>query len=774
MFWSVTNRFAVFASLSFLLLAFTGCRLINGYGSDEGPVSVNNLSTSGVANLRIVFAGASDTLPLELKPSTSVDQEPRGEISITVVKPGDLPQQHTLSQKILIESASTNFEAKGIPALPSMVEVKLINASCGGRTEFRGAADLVRGENIIFVNPKDSGLTYDLAAAVMQEIIQRPELIKHSETRLVTDILYCLPFKTTDTLATPSLAATIASVTTFLSTQASNASTPVFENATGDLASPTKQISLSLREAFLSAVNGLRANILSQEETENEVVLNQLRNAFAQIRRKLVRQPQILRSIQANISGDGKNLPITLPGGKDAIDGPEMKELYDEAKYTATELVASGNSSRYTVRGAQVTADTDGVINKIILTGGTTLQIDTIDKNENSSYFIRFNPGVKIDLLYTRLPNTGFFKLQEYGNTEIGALDGFLGTETVTIQASSNCFGFTCEYVDHKDSSNNIRFGLSLAGIAGQVSFNSQKITGRPAKKIDGVLSIDSNSFSKYLCQGTDKTERNISFPGNALTLNLSLDIQTKDMQENLRVKRLWINLPGPRPLTGIMSGYAPFAGIELKELSGGAEFDFGNTPPEEIAYVREYAISFNSLSLIDNTENIKDGANLYVTKHCRDGNQFNYHFRSFNNSWKLVSAPPSNTFRGGSESAEQINSLVFPGHGAWKFTGTKRFRSLDAKELVISYQTILEYDNSAAAVVNASFEGVVHSIFMALDQEKQTVKGKYYKDLRQNDDGVNLHTIFDGNFVRRGGNFTNKYVPGMTQQEISTYNLNL
>lgn len=776
MFRSFISRFAFVFSLSVLIILITGCNLTGDYGNGEDDNGNSGVAPEGLSNLRVVFAGASDTLSLSINASIGANQVPKGEMRVTVVKPGDFTQQYAYKQEILLDSSDTKFDFKKIPALPAIVEVTLSGSTIGGYTSFRGAGDLISGENVIFVNPKDSGLTYDLAAAVLQEILLKPELLKYSGTRLITDILYCLPIQTSGMDVARPLSDTVASVTAFLSTfVAQGGEIPLFENVAGDLSSPTTQISLGLREAFLTSVNGIRANVLAQEKSQDRVILNQLKNAFSQIRSKLNRQSTVFASIRSTKLGVEKNLEISLPGGVAAIDGPGRDILYETVKFTPTEMVISGGSTQITAKGVQVTANPDGVITRIILSGGSCLAMKTLSNFEDSTYNLTIDPGVRIEMTYARLPQAGFSALFQRGNTEIGIMNGWLGTETIKIDASSGNFGFSGEFIDRKNSANDFRFNLSLMGLAGQFSYVTGYAIGPVATREIGAEPVLTGETSKEVYPDSNKADKNITFPGSALTISLGLETKGADAGSAVRVKRLWMNIPNMIPWTGILSGnFDLFAGIDIKGVSGGAEFDFGSKPPAEVADIREFAVSFNSLSFAGPDREIQDGANLFIAKQCRDGNDYKYSLRSSGKSWKLIDAPPVNRYIGGSEAAEQVDSIVFPGRAAWKFNGSRRLKSVDGKELQISFQTLLEYDDSSASSVTISFNGVSRSLFARLDRSKETIAGKYYKEQRQADDGINLEATFEGQGFNRNGQFQVKYAPDFVKSEYEYLDLRL
>ncbi len=174
-----------------VLLAMTGCNL---FDRDAGE-SFNLIAppTTGNANVKfqIVLPGENASI---IKPALRLSGD-AGDASVmfrlVLVFPGaEGSLQTTVIQRQVPVAADGSAETmfSGVPETPVIAQVQIEGGNLGGKASFHGALDLAAGDNEVELAPVGSEHPADIAAGVMLDIINIPEIIRAAPANLVSAI----------------------------------------------------------------------------------------------------------------------------------------------------------------------------------------------------------------------------------------------------------------------------------------------------------------------------------------------------------------------------------------------------------------------------------------------------------------------------------------------------------------------------------------------------------------------------------------------------------
>lgn len=182
----VSREITLNALLLIIAVSLAGCALFgnkpSGPSEDLADAQINVPSN---ASLRLQFLVPSDGKTL-----ASSLSDVQVTCMLTLVNSSNTANPTTMVKKIsgIDETGTVTLSFSNLPQLPVMGNISIASGSIGGFTSFRGAMDLVSGDNVLLVATSGSKLEPDVLAVILENLISEPSKLVNSPTSLVSSI----------------------------------------------------------------------------------------------------------------------------------------------------------------------------------------------------------------------------------------------------------------------------------------------------------------------------------------------------------------------------------------------------------------------------------------------------------------------------------------------------------------------------------------------------------------------------------------------------------
>jgi hypothetical protein len=746
--------------LSFCLL-LAGC---GGGGSGANPVA-SALTNQGEANLTVNFKLPDGTnAPISSLRAAVV---PQVNFEIGLVQPGNLTTPvMPLRKSVSVENGSASVNFSSLPLKPAFCKVEILGGNKGGYSTFRGALQLVAGQNEVDVVPEGSKMKEDLLAGVLEALTTNlTEFAKISEdviAKIEAVITNLVGTDVTDDMA----------MMAFTNPNPEPVEVPVQRTVAEPLNTHVSQVKVAVKESLTTALDGFRTSLRASS-------VNPVPSSV----------PLLGEGNQINIGAMLQILPEILPGGSSATDMPgtnklaengtqtfiieytpssikykkiNVKTFYDFTSYPYIVTIATSAISLVTFTGINVEAATsynregeiDGkYISRVTGDTGWQMTLEELDPETEvlqRKFTVAPENGFQFDISQTREYEIGTYTTSLWGTF----IDYYaVSTQTIDVSFQGNeKFNVLLE----EPGKSNSNFWLSLEGLNGHFTSNQTLYLGKQGWGNGFMAYLDPVEGKNYIDVNSENLLEVPTFVNNQLTIKAGGNY----VSEGVELQSLQLTLPNIARTSNTEAYH--LVDYTFSGASGNVSLKYTGNQPELYGYIYMLQVAISNMNFNSALEYpVSDGTQFVVTKTSTDNTNNVLTYKIING--KAVLQPVTQNFTGGSETISSDGTTTTI-EGGVAVTGT------DDVTVNLNYSTNKTNEGAITVKIDMVVNHATYSMFFSRDALGE-ITGRFYLTQKTADDNIGLLANFT---ISKYGMGIMTYAEGSGFSGTTYFNLSL